>query len=295
MNVAKNFISRVHRLSTNLSIEQKAEVIDSQLKLNHYPSHLRHRLINRMTENPQPLPNTIAAEDQQQQTALPPDPPPQPPPSSQQPPQSPSPPQQRSSQQHTDHIYRSIVQIPHLSQRIARQLKKEYPNTRLAYRNINTTNKIFSKVKDPLPPGHQTNVIYQIPCKDCQACYIGMTKNRLDTRMYGHKTHYNTLDRLQQNITDPSDPKIEELAEKTALMQHSIKNNHRFDLGNVNIIDRHDKEHALPILEMCHIKNNQHCINKRTDTDGLNVVYAGILHAIKTTQTQANTHITNTN
>ncbi|XP_065083289.1 uncharacterized protein LOC135705469 [Ochlerotatus camptorhynchus] len=68
LNVAKNFISRVYRLSTNQSDEENAIIIDNQLRLNHYPAHLRHRLINRMTEHRQSPSITSADEDQQQQT-----------------------------------------------------------------------------------------------------------------------------------------------------------------------------------------------------------------------------------
>lgn len=140
---------------------------------------------------------------------------------------------------------------------------------------------MFSKIKDPIPLEDQSNVVYQVPCSNCSACYIGMTKNRLKTRMSGHKTLYNTMDRLHQQGASASDPRISSLSERTALMQHSITENHRFDLKEVKILDRANKTQALPFLEMCHIASNRLSINNRTDTDGLHAIYAGILHEVE--------------
>lgn len=108
-----------------------------------------------------------------------------------------------------------------------------------------------------------------------------MTTNRLKTRISGHKTHYNTLDRLQQNGVSSSDPQIAQLQDKTALLEHTIVENHRFNLENTKILDKTNKSHTLPYLEMCHIVNNSNCINRRTDTEGLNAIYAGILHKVR--------------
>lgn len=108
-----------------------------------------------------------------------------------------------------------------------------------------------------------------------------MTTNKLNTRISGHKTHYNTLDRLTATNVNNTDPQMILLSQKTALLEHSIQKNHRFDLENVKIVDKHDKQYKLPLLEMCHIVNNENSINRRTDTEGLSATYAGILHTIK--------------
>jgi len=41
-------------------------------------------------------------------------------------------------------------------------------------------------VKDTLPPGKQSNVVYRIPCS-CGQVYIGETKRRLKTRLKEHR------------------------------------------------------------------------------------------------------------
>ncbi|XP_062538225.1 uncharacterized protein LOC134206513 [Armigeres subalbatus] len=178
LNVAKNFICRVNKLSTSLSDTEKHKIIDDHLKLNHYPSNLRHRLENRMNERRHQTQSNVTEEKRLKYT------------------------------------YRSLAYIPGLSSRIDKLLKKDYTNIKLANYNIKTVRQIFSNIKDPTPPGQQTNAIYNIPCIPCPACYIDMTTNKLSTRMSGHKTHYNTLDRLTATNINITDPQITLLSQK---------------------------------------------------------------------------------
>ncbi|XP_062533254.1 uncharacterized protein LOC134202222 [Armigeres subalbatus] len=185
---------RVNKLSTNIDDNTKHKIIDEQLKLNNYPKSLRNRLQNRMNErNDSSNTGTVDNGD-------------------------------------LEYTYRSIAYIPHLSNRVDKEIKRNYKNIRLATYNCRTVGGLFTNVKDPIPEEQQTDVIYSIPCNDCPACYIGMTKNRLKTRISGHRTHYNTLDKLQKNEVNTSDPRIMQLKEKTALLEHSITENHRFNM-----------------------------------------------------------------
>ena len=104
-----------------------------------------------------------------------------------------------------------------------------------------------------------------------------MSSNTLRQRLYGHKSNINNLNKLLQSGLTKTDYDIEAPKSKTALMHHSIENEHQFDIKNTKIIDRTFKHRSLPILEMCHIFNSPNCINQRTDTDKLNDTYAGIL------------------
>ncbi|XP_062705479.1 uncharacterized protein LOC134287552 [Aedes albopictus] len=243
LNVALNFARRVNRLSTDLDEQSTRKIIDDQLKMNGYPKPLRSRIINRMNER-----NTDRSV--------------------------------QHSAQNLEHTYLSIANIPHLSNMIDRVIRREYTNVRLAMYNVRKVNNMFSKVKDPVALENQSNVVYHIPCSNCEASYVGITTNRLRTRMSGHKTHYNTLDRLLEQDHTATSHEITSLGERTALMYHSIAENHRFDLKRVKIIDRANNTQTLQFLEMCHIKNNVHAVNKRTDTEGLHAIYAGILHEI---------------
>ncbi|XP_062710491.1 uncharacterized protein LOC134288736 [Aedes albopictus] len=263
LNMAKNFARRVYQLSTDLDDREKAKIIDAQLQLNDYPKPLRHRIANRMNEH---------VDDHQQQP------------------------------QNLEYTYRRIPYITHLSNRIDRVLQRDYGSIRLAKYNVRSTRELFTMVKDPVPPEQQSNVVYIIPCSNCEATYVGMTTNRLKTRIYGHQTHYNTLEKLLEQGSDANDPQIVALGEKTALMNHSINKQHRFDLKKVKILDKNVNAHTLQFLEMGHIASNKNCVNKRTDTEGLHAIYAGIIYEIGNINkirnrhdTQEHTHTTTQN
>ncbi|XP_062702025.1 uncharacterized protein LOC134285401 [Aedes albopictus] len=183
LNTAKNFIKRVNKLSTDLDEHDKIKIIDDQLKQNGFPKSLRNRLTNRMNEH---------SMNEQHRS-------------------SPS-----SDESDLEYTYRSIAYMPRLLESIDREIKRSYKNIRLATYNWRTVGDLFTKLKDPISGENQTDVIYNIPCSNCSACYIGMTINRLKTRMSGHKTHYNTLDRLLDNGVNPNDPQIASLKEKNS-------------------------------------------------------------------------------
>ena len=310
VNTAINFITRVDRLSTAYTNTQKYSVIRTHLSRNDYPTKLINRYwnryINRNTTpttiqtapklNCQPPNNTDGMPNQesalknhqpsptqtvtthnslQNSTNLP---------------EQTTPTTMETSddinraQHPADNLaYRSIPYIADLSPRIAKILRREFSNVRIAYTNTNTVNTFLPIVKDTIPPLQKHNVIYSTKCKDCNSVYIGMTTNHLKTRLSGHQTTINQLEKLLSSGISTSDYQIRALREKTALIAHCIDNDHRFDLTTTQIIDHSYKKNSLPILEMCHIFNTQNSINKRTDVDNLNHTYAGILATLKPT------------
>ena len=59
-------------------------------------------------------------------------------------------------------------------------------NIRVAFRSGRTIQSLLTRVKDLLPVGQQSIVVYQIPCS-CGKVYIGKTIRRLETRLKEHK------------------------------------------------------------------------------------------------------------
>ena len=257
INVAKNFISRVQRLSTNMEEKDKIEIMDHLLQLNNYPKSLRHRLINNR--------NNRTTSKQPTDT--------------------------------TDYTYRSIAYIPTLSDKIEKYLKKDYPQIKLTTRNTSTIKQqFFTRIKDKIALEDNSNVIYSIPCDNCNSQYIGMTKNKVKTRMSGHKSNKTTLEKLKKQGLEKDDQQFTKLKEQTALLYHCIELDHTFNTENVKIIDRHRIGAALPTLEMCHIFNNSNTVNKRSDTEGLSSTYAGIFNTLHThKQNDRTKHKTNRN
>ncbi|XP_058840547.1 uncharacterized protein LOC131696034, partial [Topomyia yanbarensis] len=269
MNVAKNFIERVTRLTTDNTTNIQ-HTIFQHLRRNNYPATLINRLIQRSkntthedASNIAPL--TIRNHSQSISTCnhSPTDPP-------------------------NEQIYRSLPHVPTLSTSIAKMLKPDYPNVKIATKPINTVSKLLPNTKDSVDPLLQSNIIYSLSCDNCTMSYLGMTRNQLRTRLYGHKSNINQYHKLIADGTTNSNEQLISLGEKTALIEHMIQHNHTFDLTKAKIIDRTYRPTALPILEMCHITNTLNTVNHRTDVDGLNTTYAGILHTLRTTNTRRN-------
>ncbi|XP_055526906.1 uncharacterized protein LOC129719536 [Wyeomyia smithii] len=209
INMAINFISRVNRLSTGLSESAKVNIMDQHLKLNDYPKTLRHRLINQR--------NCRSTEQHSSN-------------------QSPS--------EHLEYTYRSIAYIPYLTDKISKFLKNDYKTVELATRKTNMAKQYYTQTKDKIAKDDHTNVIYSISYNDCSSQYIGMTTNKLKTRISGHRSNLNALQKLVDNGTDIEDPQSATLSEKTALLHHCIRTQHTFDLNNVKILNQHRKHNS---------------------------------------------------
>lgn len=179
-------------------------------------------------------------------------------------------------------IYRAIPYIPALSHRIIKILAKDYPSISITTKQNHTIKDLHTIVKYPVAKEDVSSVIYKIPCRNCESCYIDMTTNNLRKRLAGHRSNISKLERLMNdNNTNTETARVALIDTTTALIQHCVEHDHRFDLEHTQIIDHSYKQSTLPFLEMCHITNTNHTVNKRTDIDGLSTTYAALLHDIK--------------
>ena len=72
-----------------------------------------------------------------------------------------------------------------------------------------------------LPQSSQSNVVYKIDCKDCDASYVGQTSKCLKTRISEHRNHINR-NTIQISV----------------ITQHRIDLFHEFNWNNVHILDK---------------------------------------------------------
>ncbi|XP_062713958.1 uncharacterized protein LOC134290776 [Aedes albopictus] len=175
--------------------------------------------------------------------------------------------------------YRSLHHVDNLTPALAKVIKRNFPSITLSFKCVKTNRLLFSKLKDKTPQLEQRNVIYRIPCIDCDASYIGLTTQQLKNRLSGHRSLINRYTELKSSDPLEANEREEEF-KKTALMVHAIENDHRFDLSKTKIVEQDNRLQALQILEMCHIFCDNTTVNFRTDTSNLNVVYSGFLHSI---------------
>ncbi|XP_062703609.1 uncharacterized protein LOC134286061 [Aedes albopictus] len=162
--------------------------------------------------------------------------------------------------------------------------KKPIASACKQHKNIGS---LLPLVKDKTPLEERSNVVYQINCEDCDACYVGMTTQKLKARISKHKSNMKKLQTLQQAGHTTRDAVIVDIMETTAVVNHAAREKHTFKLDETKILDTTNKARNLPILESCHINNTPNTINKRTDTDNLHVAYAGFLHWLRNKQQRA--------
>ena len=117
---------------------------------------------------------------------------------------------------------------------------KNNNNNEIALSNFNTLSeqKIFTGLKDKIKKEKNSNLIYKIPCKDCDKCYIGETKQLLQKRLNQHKND------------------IKNNKENTALAVHANIEKHNFDFEATKILDFENNSKKRKISECIYILIN---------------------------------------
>ncbi|XP_057298389.1 uncharacterized protein LOC130629264 [Hydractinia symbiolongicarpus] len=105
-----------------------------------------------------------------------------------------------------------------------------------------TLRSTLSKPKDKINMEEQNNVVYEIPCKDCDAVYIGETKRKFKQRVQEHMCAVRNGDVKKNEIAD-----------------HSWSRSHQFNWDEKKIIDRESRTTARKIKETINsVERNKH-------------------------------------
>lgn len=194
---------------------------------------------------------------------------------------------------HTDNVnsnHYALTYVPGTSEALRKHLRYFLPDSNLAHKPENKLNQFYSKKKDPLSENEQSDVVYQIPCSDCNAIYIGETTQRLKTRLQQHKSTVNSS-----------------AAPKTALAKHAKDNAHSFNFDDTVILERNRFKRKLQICEVNHIiMNQENTCNFKSDTCHISPTYYNLLrhhanksnlapHTLSQSQPQPNSSLVHNN
>lgn len=234
INTARNLIDRVLNISDMTFHKKNEKKIEEILKSNDFPNTIIHNLIRRhKTHNRN---NTNGIEEKR--------------------------------------IYKSLTYVPIMSERIQKSEIYDTNNYRISHRIYNTLGRLFSKTKDRTKKEDKSNIVYRIPCKGnenevCDRIYIGTTKNKLKTRIAGHKSDQKYKYRSTQ---------------KTALSSHCAELHHSPNFDNTSILNTENNYKRRYMLEMLQIINVpiERRINFRTDTDNVAQNYRHLVYKNKT-------------
>ena len=109
-------------------------------------------------------------------------------------------------------------------------------------------------IKDAVPLDKKNDMVYKVPCQNCQAVYIGETLRLLPTRLQEHQ-HHTRKGQVQ----------------RSAIAEHACSLQHRFNWNGADVIDHELDWRLRKLKEALHI-----CVEKSKGTvmntdDGLKV------------------------
>lgn len=230
INTAKNLINRVLTISDTRFHTKNKSKIKHILRNNNFPNNL----INNLISNHRPANQHINQKDKDAK------------------------------------IFKSLTYVPGISERIANSDIVDKNKYKIAHKTNNTIKKLFSNTKSKIPMMETPNVIYKIPCggndlQKCQKVYVGTTKNKLKTRITGHKADLKT--------------RSSSITQKTALSTHCANENHQPNFDNTRVLQRENNYHKRLTLEMLHINNvpTTKRINYKTDTENIAHIYKHLI------------------
>lgn len=154
-------------------------------------------------------------------------------------------------------IYRSLPHIENLTSRLIKVFKD--CNIQFAKKNLKIINELYSTLKDPTQKGKMSNIVYKIPCRDCDQCYIGQSSRPLHSRIISHRSDCRTK------------------STACALASHVINNKHEMNYEDSSILDIETNYTKRTFLEMVHINSNNNTMNRRSDINNLSIIYNYVL------------------
>ncbi|XP_060537265.1 uncharacterized protein LOC132708734 [Cylas formicarius] len=155
-------------------------------------------------------------------------------------------------------FYFSLPYIKELTTTLTKILRAQ-TNIKIAYKQTKTLGSVFSKLKDKDEVQKNSEVIYSIPCNQCDQVYIGQTSRVLKDRITSHKSDC----RLNKNTC--------------SLATHSNQMDHDVNFVETKILHKESNYNKRAILEMVEIFLEPKSVNKRSDIDGLSVIYSNVL------------------
>ena len=135
----------------------------------------------------------------------------------------------RNTPQRFEH-FTTIPYIQGISDKIRRILNEA--GLKVALKPCKTIGNLFSLPKDPIEAHEKSQLIYKVPCGDCDFVYIGQTKRDLKSRINEHK-------RAVKN----------QQPEKSALCEHLILFDHCINWNGAAVLKYVNSYHSRLIAE----------------------------------------------
>ena len=112
-------------------------------------------------------------------------------------------------------------------------------NVSTAMKPINKIRSAVVQPKDKIPKEKQNELIYRIPCKNCDFVYIGETGRSLEKRLAEHKDNVNK--NTKQQYTRATRKASQTEINKSAITDHINQHKHLPDWEKTKVLGRESK------------------------------------------------------
>ena len=160
-----------------------------------------------------------------------------------------------------------IPYYPHVNKQISNILQQHSVSS--ACTSNKNRRDLLSSTKSRQPALHTSNVIYQIPCKDCSATYCGQTSRPLHKRISEHECY-----------TRPAYSDATDLQQSSALAQHAHASGHQIDFSSAVILAKLQHQQQLDLVEHAAITILEPSLNRNHAAPSINPQWHPILQSI---------------
>ena len=108
--------------------------------------------------------------------------------------------QKQKQQKESNPKSRGMVVLPYVkgvSEKVSRVMKS--PNISTVMESYNTLRQQLVHPKDKRDPSNTTQVVYEIPCLNCDKTYVGETGRKFSIWLSEHRTELTTVDERRMN------------------------------------------------------------------------------------------------
>ena len=129
-----------------------------------------------------------------------------------------------------------------------------------AMKPLNTIRKELVHPKDKIDQMKTSGVVYKVPCKDCDAVYIGETGRPLSNRISEHRKE---VEEIENSIkTRQQRKEMENRMFKSAITDHAVHNDHSIDWEQTHIKDKENIRFNRIIKESITIMKEHKTFNR---------------------------------
>ena len=181
-----------------------------------------------------------------------------------------------SKKKDQDFKSKGMVIIPYVegvSEKVARIMKSYSIST--AMKPHSTLRNLLVHPKDKRDPHNSTDVIYSIPCKNCDLSYVGETGRKFGKRLDEHRTE---AEKVASNIKTRANRKASQsTVHKSAITDHVVESNHVISWDEAKIVGRESDRYKRWIKEAITIRKQGATMNRDEGQYHLSHVFDDLL------------------